>query len=81
MKQICFAKPGLTEDLYRAIHAICAIRTLDGRPSISYETNESSRQRILHKNSYSKGKNVSDRGPRGAWRREEMIGDKPTVVK
>jgi hypothetical protein len=39
---------------------------------------------MLHKHYYLKGsvkKKISGRGSQGAWRQDELIGGKPSVVK
>jgi hypothetical protein len=87
---ICIAKPGLTEDFYivqkeeYSIHAICAIRTFDKRPSMFVRDKPIfSSERMLHKNYYRKGsveKKISGRDPQGAWRQDELIGGKQPVV-
>jgi hypothetical protein len=88
---IYFAKPVLTEDLYIvkkekfSLTCLCAIRTLDERPSIFIrEKFILSSERMLHKNydcQDSVAKKISGRKPQGAWRQDELIGGKPSVVK
>jgi hypothetical protein len=86
---ICFAKSGLTEDLYIvhkeefSITCYMCEGTLDERPSIFIRDKLFlSSERMLH-NVYGCKCSVtkSGREPRGAWRQDELIGGKPPVVK
>jgi hypothetical protein len=83
MGMICFAEPGLTEEEFSET-CICAIRTLDERPSIFIRDKcILSSERTLRKDDDSKGpvtgKNCG-RESQGAWRQDELIADKPPVV-
>jgi hypothetical protein len=64
---------------------MCAIRTFDERLSIFIRDKSFfSSERMLHKDYYRKGsvgKNIPGRESQGAWRQDELIGGKPTVVK
>jgi hypothetical protein len=89
---ICFAKSGLTEDLYivkkeefSMASAMCARRTLDERPSTFIRDKPIfSSERMLHTDCYSKSsieKKIFSRESQGAWRQGQLIGSKPLVVK
>jgi hypothetical protein len=72
------------EKSFEAVY-VCARYTLDKKPSIFIRDKPIfSSERMLHKDYYRKHsveKKISDRGPQGAWRQDELIGGKPPVVK
>jgi hypothetical protein len=93
---ICFAKPGLTEDLYIYIYIVqneevsvicymCNTYTWQ-MPSIFIRDKPIlSWERMLQKDynrkgSVAKKKKKPGHEPRGAWRQDEMIGGKPTAL-
>jgi hypothetical protein len=93
LDMICSVKPVLTEDLcvvnkeeFFSNMLLCAIRTINERPSIFIRDNPIfSSERMLHEDYYRKGsvgkKRISGRESQGGWRQDEVIGGKPLVLK
>jgi hypothetical protein len=87
---ICFAKPGLTKDLY-IVHKeefsvtcyMCDTYTWQRRSLFVRDKPTLSSERMLHKDYDRKGsvEKFSGRDPRGARRQDELLGVKSPVVK
>jgi hypothetical protein len=88
---ICTVKPVLTEDLcvvqkeetFNNMLYVWNVH-LTKCQACSWETNSSSRQRGCYIRTITAGvqlKKISGRGFQGAWRKDELIGGKPPVVK
>jgi hypothetical protein len=67
---------------------MCAIRTLDKSPGIFIgDKSTLSSESMLHKDYDRKGSagggggGISGREPQGAWRQDELLGDKPPTLK
>jgi hypothetical protein len=84
---ICSVKPVLTEDL-------CEVQKKDIFNKMLCDTYTWRKAKHIHKRQthwmlhkdYDRkvsvgGKNISGRDPQGAWREDELNGDKPPVVK
>jgi hypothetical protein len=88
---ICFAKPGLTEDLYVAHmeessikYYMCDTYTWQRLNIFIRDKPIFSSDRMLHKDYDRKGsvaKNISCDESQGAWHQDELIGGKTPVVK
>jgi hypothetical protein len=80
---ICFAKPGLAEDLY----IVQKGRIFNNMLYVRYAHLTKAKhihERTSHKDYDRKGsvaKKISVREPESAWRQDEVIGRKPPVVK
>jgi hypothetical protein len=89
---ICFAKPGLIEDLYIVQKEefsitcyMCNTYTWQRRSLFVREKHILSSEGMIHKDYDNKGlflkKKVPGRESQRDWRQDELIGDKPPVVK
>jgi hypothetical protein len=87
---ICFAKPGLTEDLYveqkedfSITCYMCDTYTLQRRRLFIREKPILSSEMVLHRDYDSKGsvEKISGRESQKAWHQDKLIGGKPSVLR